>query len=259
MKIRSNSSDGEQAWESVRVRGPLLLMAGVLLVAVVPAAAYGDTISVPNTFSNGALADADEVNQNFDTLVAESNAQDVRIIGAENNSTQNASKLSGLASCVGVKRATYNGSTLGCTSSPSRNVTLASSAFTPQNSSDGYTGGSTGTSRLFSGGTLMFASVSLPDDATVTSMLCGGQDAQSNRRLRFRLRRNQPQVANVDMTSAESTDLAVGFQYPADYSVASGLINNASYNYYVIAEVVGGTCTGCSVGFCTIAYTSPAY
>jgi hypothetical protein len=104
----------------------------------------------------------------------------------------------------------------------------------------------------------MFASVALPDDATVTSMRCGGQDLTSTGRIRFRLRRNEPQQANVDMASAESTDLATGFQFLSDFSIVSGLVNNATYNYYVIAEVVGGTCTSCSVGFCTFAYTSPA-
>jgi hypothetical protein len=104
----------------------------------------------------------------------------------------------------------------------------------------------------------MFASVSLPDDATVTFMRCGGQDAQSDRRIRFTLRRNQAQVANVDMASAESTNVAVGFQHPFDSTITSGLVNNGSYNYYVVAEVVGGTCTACSVGYCSFTYTSPA-
>lgn len=235
-----------------------VVAAGVLLASTLPLAVSAGTISVPNTFSNGTLANADEVNDNFDTLVTESNAQDVRIVSAEASGTANSSKLSGLASCTGVKRATYNGSTLGCTAPPSRNITLASSAFTPQNSSQGYTGNSSGTNRFFRESEIMFASVALPDDATVTFMRCGGQDVSSTRKIRFTLRRNQAQVANVDMASAESTDAAVGFQHLSDNTITSDLVNNSAYNYYVIAEVLGGTCTTCSVGYCTFSYTSPA-
>jgi hypothetical protein len=52
-----------------------------LLVAllVIPLAAYATTISVPNNFVNGTVAEADEVNTNFATLVTESNDQDLRI------------------------------------------------------------------------------------------------------------------------------------------------------------------------------------
>ena len=60
------------------------------------------------------------------------------------------------------------------------------------------------------------------------------------------------------MASGESTDPAVGFQHPSDNTITWGLVNNNAYNYYVIAEVVGGTCTTCSVGYCTFTCTSPA-
>ncbi len=57
----------------------------LLVVALVgiPMAAYAATISVPNTFLNGTIADADAVNANFDTLVTESNDQDSRISAVE--------------------------------------------------------------------------------------------------------------------------------------------------------------------------------
>ena len=61
-----------------RVRSALL----IALLAI-PVAAYAATISVPNTFTNGTVADADEVNANFDVLVVESNDQDSRLLALE--------------------------------------------------------------------------------------------------------------------------------------------------------------------------------
>ena len=56
----------------------------VTFVAVlVPLAGLATTIGMPNTFSNGTTADADEVNANFDVLVNESNTQDTRITDLE--------------------------------------------------------------------------------------------------------------------------------------------------------------------------------
>jgi hypothetical protein len=57
-------------------RTRLALVAAVLLVAT---ASYAATVSMPYSFSNGTIADATEVNANFNTLVTESNAQDSRI------------------------------------------------------------------------------------------------------------------------------------------------------------------------------------
>jgi hypothetical protein len=53
------------------------------LLALAPLAALGTTISMPHVFANGTVADADEVNANFDVLVAESNAQDARLAALE--------------------------------------------------------------------------------------------------------------------------------------------------------------------------------
>jgi hypothetical protein len=51
----------------------------VLALLVVPLVAVAASITVPNAFVNGTPADADDVNENFDTLVLESNDQDGRI------------------------------------------------------------------------------------------------------------------------------------------------------------------------------------
>ena len=64
----------------VRRRAPgALAGVAVLAVAALPLAALAAQIVLPHTFSNGTPADADEVNENFDVLVVESNDQDDRI------------------------------------------------------------------------------------------------------------------------------------------------------------------------------------
>jgi hypothetical protein len=63
------------------------------LVAV-PVAAFAATISMPYSFSNGTIADANEVNANFDTLVVESNAQHGRIAALEGDLTSHAAGAS---------------------------------------------------------------------------------------------------------------------------------------------------------------------
>jgi hypothetical protein len=57
-----------------------LLLAALVLV---PAMAYAAVISVPHTFTNGTVADAVEINANFDALIVESNDQDARIAALE--------------------------------------------------------------------------------------------------------------------------------------------------------------------------------
>ena len=54
------------------------------LAVLVPMSVAAGTVSVPNTFSNGTLAVADEVNANFDVLEAESNAHDAQLDALEN-------------------------------------------------------------------------------------------------------------------------------------------------------------------------------
>jgi hypothetical protein len=67
-----------------RGRGPrwaTWTLSAVLLL--IPIAAYAGSISIPNTFTNGTTADADEVNENFDALAVESNDQDSRLTTLE--------------------------------------------------------------------------------------------------------------------------------------------------------------------------------
>jgi hypothetical protein len=68
----------------------------ILVSLAVPLAAYAATISLPNIFSNGTTADANEVNANFDTLVLESNAQDTRL------STLEATDITGITAGSGL-------------------------------------------------------------------------------------------------------------------------------------------------------------
>jgi hypothetical protein len=67
----------------------------VALLAV-PLAAYAATISVPNTFVNGTIADADDVNVNSETLVDESNDQDLRIGSLESTALTSVATGAGL-------------------------------------------------------------------------------------------------------------------------------------------------------------------
>ena len=54
-------------------------LAGGAVVAVLASIVAAEQISIPNQFTAGSPARAAEVNANFDVLVQESNAQDVRI------------------------------------------------------------------------------------------------------------------------------------------------------------------------------------
>ncbi|MGD8282378.1 MAG: hypothetical protein PVF69_14545 [Gemmatimonadota bacterium] len=140
-----------------------------------------------------------------------------------------------------------------------RFMSIPSSAFTSRDASLGWSGNSTGTSRTFSNSQSLLAPVELPHGATVTHFRCGGQDAGADAVLAFTLRRNQPQVANVDMASLSSTPAASGFQFLNTSAIASPDIDNSAFNYYVLATAyqpeVGFPCFGCSVGFCRITYT----
>lgn len=92
----------------------------VLALSVVAVAleSGADTIIVPNTFTDGTTASADEVNANYDVIVVESNNQDVRISDAEE-------ELSGLGSCnLADQRVYHDGSTLRCYS-PSMQESVA--------------------------------------------------------------------------------------------------------------------------------------
>ena len=59
------------------------LSSGLAIALITPVLTAGP-ITLPNTFQNGVIADANDVNTNFNTLVTESNAQDTRITQLEN-------------------------------------------------------------------------------------------------------------------------------------------------------------------------------
>ena len=142
-------------------------------------------------------------------------------------------------------------------------LSIPSSGFTPRasegtvGSDAGYDGNQSGTARFFNGSFAMFAPVNLPDGATVNSMRCGGQVSTSNK-ISFTLRRNEPQQANVDMATVMSNVGDTGFQFLDTTSIESPTINNATFNYYIVAQADDfdvGVCPTCSVGFCRIGYT----
>ena len=62
-----------------------LACAIVLVAAAFIGVVHATSIFVPHDFVNGTTADADEVNENFDTLVTESNDQDTRINSLESS------------------------------------------------------------------------------------------------------------------------------------------------------------------------------
>ena len=143
-------------------------------------------------------------------------------------------------------------------------VSIPASAFTPRqvkNNLGGYDGNVTGTARMFTENSFsMFAPVSLPHGASVTSLSCGGQDSFSNVRLKFTLRRNEPQQANVDMGTVSTSFEQTGFQFLSTTSIVEPVIDNRRFNYYVVAETQHedvGFCPGCSVAFCAIGFTAP--
>lgn len=226
------------------------------LVAVIALSAFAvapdsgaDPISVPNTFTDGTTALADQVNENYDVIVVESNDQDSRIADTE-------AELSGLRLCSGADQRVYHngiGSTLRCYTPPTKYLSIPSSAFTPRTGS--IDGNSSGTARYFAVNEPLFAPVNLPHNSVVTRLDCGGNDASSRALLRFVLRRNQPQQANVDMATADTVTGEFGFKFISDTSIVSATINNLSYNYFLRASIEGPFFAGFTVGFCRIHYT----
>ena len=138
-------------------------------------------------------------------------------------------------------------------------ISIPSSGFTPRNSDAGYVGNDSGTARQFGAtGWQMMAPVNLPQGATVTSLSCGGAAADSDFRLIFTLRRNEPQQANVDMAEVMTTVAGSGFQFVSTSSITSPEVDNQIFNYYIIAAAddfdVGFCGSACSIGFCRIGY-----
>ena len=139
-------------------------------------------------------------------------------------------------------------------------LTIPSSGFTSRTVTEnlGYEGNTSGTARLFDNSILMFAPVYLPHGATVTGLRCGGMAPSDEKRVEFTLRRNQPQIANVDMATVMTTFEGLGFQHPETASITSPVVDNATFNYYIVAaarHIDVGRCRNCVVGYCRIRYT----
>ena len=139
-------------------------------------------------------------------------------------------------------------------------LSVPSSGFTPRavTGSLGYDGNQSGTARLFDSNFWMFAPVALPHGAKVTALRCGGKAPSPEIRIIFTLRRNRPQVANVDMAIVMTTFKGVGFQHPETTSITSPVVDNSVFNYYIVAEtqhIDVGLCPSCIIGYCRIRYT----
>ena len=140
-------------------------------------------------------------------------------------------------------------------------LTIPSSGFTAQTSEGGYGGDVTGNARFFAGSSLLFAPVNLPHGATATSLKCGGLAPVTDLRLIFTLRRNNPQVANIDMITAATSYAGNDFETTFSNVVDEPEVDNKRFNYYIVAEVdnqVGADlCPTCTVNFCRIVYIDP--
>ena len=62
---------------------PFLRFGSLLLLALLPVAVYADSITIPNTFVNGQVADADQVNANFSAVKTSVDDNDGRITTAQ--------------------------------------------------------------------------------------------------------------------------------------------------------------------------------
>ena len=70
------------AWR-LRRRGTALGLPVLLVLIAIPLVVVAGTVSVPNTFVNGEIADADEVNENFDAVETAVNDNDSLITALE--------------------------------------------------------------------------------------------------------------------------------------------------------------------------------
>lgn len=122
----------------------------------------------------------------------------------------------------------------------------------------------TGTAHRFNA--QMFAPVNLPHGHKVTSFKCGGSSF-FNRSVVFTLRRNQPQQHNVDMAVVNTTLDGTGFEFISTNTIVDPIIDNSTFNYYIVADISDGRdipnvddfCPGpanprCTVGFCSIGH-----
>jgi len=152
-------------------------------------------------------------------------------------------------------------------------LSIPASGFTPRNSTTvkdplrgtletlGYSGNVSGTARFFGDNGEMFAPVYLPHKSNVISLACAGKAPRKNRRISYKLRRNEPQQANVDIASIFPKYSETGFQFLRTRSIQSPVVDNEKFNYYIVASIDATNdireCRTCSVNKCTIGFITP--
>ena len=86
-KLKHRLDDQEQRIESIcrenRLLKRLMIPLGVGCLVLIGNFLWGGQISIPNRFTGGTLITASQINENFSSLVNESNAQDGRIAELE--------------------------------------------------------------------------------------------------------------------------------------------------------------------------------
>jgi hypothetical protein len=153
-------------------------------------------------------------------------------------------------------------------------LAIPSSGFTTRNSTTvvdplrgtvetrSHTGNVSGTARFFGNNDLMFAPVNLPHGSKVISLTCSGGSPSPRTRVFFRLRRNEPQQANVDMALVFPNVRETNYQDRSTTSINSPVIDNRRFNYYIAASIEATNnireCATCFVNRCIIAYSFPS-
>ena len=148
--------------------------------------------------------------------------------------------------------------------SQTQSVAIPAIAF----NGEGIAYNDTGTAAIFRDHA--FAPVTLPDGARVTAFRCGARVTLVTKGITIKLRRNEPQQANVDMGMVEIPRSGDGnFKFLRDDSLIEPVIDNRTFNYYLIAEVipksatVGDTCNvnnapnACIIAACNVDFFPP--
>ena len=93
------------AW-TLRKRRPGLGLPLLLVLLAVPLVVVAGTVSVPNTFVNGEVADADQVNANFDAVETAVNDNDSRLLAVETDTVTALSTAAGAATDAAAAQTT---------------------------------------------------------------------------------------------------------------------------------------------------------
>ena len=133
---------------------------------------------------------------------------------------------------------------------------------------DGITYNDTGTAAFFR--QRAFAPVQLPDGARVTGFQCGARVTLIEKGITIKLRRNEPQQANIDMGMVEIPKNGDGgFKFLRDDTLTNAGIDNRRFNYYLIAETipksevtavtcnVNGAPSACIIAACNVDFFPP--